>query len=82
VYKLNTQVKNQREEAQKRRQTNSSIQINQAENGSVIAGQLHEQPGAKRQRRATSNYEKKILEELLNYNTFPENKSVKILRKI
>ncbi|CAG8816714.1 14776_t:CDS:2, partial [Gigaspora margarita] len=59
-----------------------NIHINQAENSNVAAGQLHEQMGAKRQRRATSNYEKNILDELLKYDTFPEEKAVEILRNI
>ncbi|CAG8630299.1 10631_t:CDS:2 [Dentiscutata erythropus] len=83
VHKLISQAEHQRKETQERGQTdNNSIHINQAENSNVATGQLHEQTGAKRQRRATSNYEKNILDELLKYDTFPEEKAVEILRNI
>ncbi|CAG8655347.1 3637_t:CDS:2 [Dentiscutata heterogama] len=61
---------------------NSNSQINETENNNVSARQLHEQAGTKRQHRVTNNNEKKILENLLKYDNFPEDKVIEILRQL
>ncbi|CAG8683475.1 38215_t:CDS:2 [Gigaspora margarita] len=61
---------------------NISLQNNQVGNNTISTRQSHEQTGTKRQRRVMNNDEKKLLENLLNYDTFPKDKAVEILRQL
>ncbi|CAG8766052.1 3366_t:CDS:1, partial [Dentiscutata erythropus] len=61
---------------------NSNSQNSQIENNNVSAGQLYEQEDTKRQRRVTNDNKKKILENLLKYDNFPEDKAIEILRQL
>ncbi|CAG8613823.1 8163_t:CDS:2 [Racocetra fulgida] len=52
------------------------------ENNNVNARQLDKQTGPKHQHRVTNDNEKKILEDLLKYDTFPEDKATEILKQL
>ncbi|CAG8730633.1 10537_t:CDS:2 [Dentiscutata erythropus] len=59
-----------------------SSQSNQVENEDVRQQSGDSSQHVKCQRRHTTNIEKKILEDILNYDSFPEDIAIEILRKL
>ncbi|CAG8502322.1 31445_t:CDS:1, partial [Racocetra persica] len=74
VYRLISQSDHKKKEKQKGRQTkNNNLQSNE---------DTTEQVGVKRQRRLTNSNEKKLLEDILRFDTFPEDKATEILKQL
>ncbi|CAG8766316.1 21457_t:CDS:1, partial [Racocetra persica] len=83
VHKLLSLLEYQKKEIQINKLTrNSNSQNSQIENNNVSTRLLYEQTGTKCQRRAMNDNEKKVLEDLLKYDTFPEDKAIEILRQL
>ncbi|CAG8538804.1 16883_t:CDS:2, partial [Racocetra persica] len=61
---------------------NNSLQESQIESNNVSTGQLDEQTGAKRQCRIINDNEKKLLESIFKYDTFPEDEVIEISRQL
>ncbi|CAG8620176.1 26721_t:CDS:1 [Dentiscutata erythropus] len=81
VHKLDIPSQNNQVQRSQNDQVQSS-QSNQVENEEVRQQSSDSSQHVKRQCRHTTNIEKKILEDILNHDSFPEDIAIEILRKL
>ncbi|CAG8756386.1 1988_t:CDS:1 [Cetraspora pellucida] len=82
VHKLISQLVPLKKELKEDQQKNNILQNNQIENNNNTTNKLYEQTGIKCQCRVTNNNEKIFLKELLKFDIFSEDKTIKMLEKI